>query len=98
MFHFILRQNDLVSFHSMSVQLHVVLVICIAVSGSREESESPVRVRGGNLSGAEGTSRYVTWLAWLGSLRYAPNKSVLCYMIGLKKSSYCLKWFACVTK
>lgn len=79
----------------MSVQLHVVLVICIAVSGSREESESPVRVRGGNLSGAEGTCRYVTWL---GSLRYAPNKSVVCYMIGLKNSSYCLKWFACVTK
>lgn len=79
----------------MSVQLHVVLVICIPVSGSREESQSPVRVRGGNLSGAEGTCRYVTWL---GSLRNAPNKSVMCYMIGLKKSSYCLKWFACVTK
>lgn len=79
----------------MSVQLHVVLVICIAVSGSREESPSPVRVRGGNLSGAEGTRRYVTWL---GSLRYAPNKSVICYMIGLENSSYCLKWFACVTK
>lgn len=79
----------------MSVQLHVVLVICIVVSGSREESESSVRVRGGNLSGAEGTSRYVTWL---GSLRYAPNKSVMCYMIGLKNSLYCLKWFACVTK
>lgn len=46
----------------MSVQLHVVLVICIVVSGSREESQSPVRVRGGNLSGAEGTCRYVTWL------------------------------------
>lgn len=79
----------------MSVELHVVLVICIVVSGSREESQSPVRVRGGNLSGAEGTSRYVTWL---GSLQYAPNKSVMCYMIGLKNSSYCLKWFACVTK
>lgn len=83
----------------MSVQLHVVLVICIVicivVSGSREESQSPVRVRGGNLSGAEGTSRYVTWL---GSLRYAPNKSVMCYMIGLKNNSYCLKWFARVTK
>lgn len=79
----------------MSVQLHVVLVICTAVSGSREESQSPVRVRGGNLSGAEGTCRYVTWL---GSLRYAPNKSVMCYMIGLKNSSYCLKWFARVTK
>lgn len=46
----------------MSVQLHIVLVICIVVSGSREESQSPVRVRGGNLSGAEGTCRYVTGL------------------------------------
>lgn len=57
---------------------------------SREESSSFVRVRGGNFLGVEGICRYVIWF---GSLRYVLNKFVMCYMIGLKNSLYCLKWF-----